>query len=235
MDPTVTIVTGAGSGIGRALAVMLAGRGHALTLAGRTESKLAETAALCVPQGCLAPIVAAGDLSVPAVAHAVVDRTVAERGRLDVLVNCAGTAPLAPIEATDPAVVADAFGSNAFAPAYLTARAWPHFRSRRQGCVINVSSLASTDPFPGFFAYAAAKSAMDSYVRSMHGEGARHGIRAFCVNPGAIETPLLRKNFPERVLPHERTLPPEAVAQVIIDCIEGRRDGDRGRDIVVRR
>lgn len=235
MDAPVTIVTGAGSGIGRALSLMLAERGHALTLSGRTESKLAETAALCARHGCPAPIVAPGDLSHPGVAHAVVDRTLAERGRLDTLVNCAGTAPLAPIEATDDAILADAFGANTFAPAYLIARAWPHFRSRRKGCVVNVSSLASTDPFAGFFAYAAAKSAMDSFTRSMHGEGARHGIRAFCVNPGAIETPLLRRNFPEKVLPHERTLPPEAVAQVIVECIEGRRDADRGKDIVVRR
>jgi NAD(P)-dependent dehydrogenase (short-subunit alcohol dehydrogenase family) len=105
---------------------------------------------------------------------------------------------------------------------------------RRAGCVVNVSSLASSDPFNGFFAYAAAKSAVDSFVRSMHGEGARLGIRAFCINPGAIETPMLRRNFPVSMLPEAKTLPPEAVAQVIADCIEGRREADRGKTIIVR-
>jgi NAD(P)-dependent dehydrogenase (short-subunit alcohol dehydrogenase family) len=117
----------------------------------------------------------------------------------------------------------------------MIVRAWPHFKGKRAGCVVNVSSLASSDPFHGFFAYAAAKSAVDSYVRSMHAEGAKLGIRAFCVNPGAIETPMLRRNFPESVLPAARALPPEAVAEVIVDCIEGRREQDRGRTIVVAR
>lgn len=235
MSHPSTIVTGAGSGIGRATAVALASRGHALTLVGRTASKLDETVALCGDCAGGAPIVVARDLADSDAAHETVDRTISARGGLDVLVNCAGTAPRAPIEATTDELLEDAFMHNAFAPAYLILRAWPHFRERRAGCVVNVSSMASIDPFHGFFAYAAAKSAVDSYTRSMHGEGAKLGIRAFTVNPGAIETPMLRRNFPEKVLPPSMALPPEAVAAVIVDCIEGRRDADRGKTIVVRK
>jgi len=231
----VTIVTGAGSGIGRAVAIDLAARGHALTLAGRTESKLQETAAACVAAGGAAPLVMHGDLADSGLAHSVVDRTLAERGHLDNLVNCAGTAPLVRIQDTTDELLEEVFFHNAFAPAFLIVRAWPHFMERRGGCVINVSSLASSDPFNGFFAYAAAKSAVDSFVRSMHGEGARLGIRAFCINPGAIETPMLRRNFPVSMLPEAKTLPPEAVAHVIADCIEGRREADRGKTIIVRK
>lgn len=234
MERPVTIVTGAGSGIGRATAVLLAERGHALTLVGRTEGKLHETAALCAGAGA-APIVLACDLADRDAAHEAVDRTIAERGHLDTLVGCAGSAPRAPIEHTTDDVLDEAFRHNVLATAYLIVRAWPHFKERRSGCVVAVSSLASSDPFAGFFAYAAAKSAVDSFVRSMHGEGARLGIRAFCVNPGAVETPMLRRNFPESVLPASATLPPSAVAQVIVDCIDGRREQDRGRTIVVRR
>jgi NAD(P)-dependent dehydrogenase (short-subunit alcohol dehydrogenase family) len=233
MEHTATIVTGAGSGIGRATAIALARRGHALTLAGRTASKLAETAAACTAEGAPEPILVPGDLADSGIAHEVVDRTIAARGRLDVLVNCAGSAPLAPIDRSDEDIIEEAFLHNAFAPAFLIVRAWPHFTSRRAGCVVNVSSLASSDPFHGFFAYAAAKAAVDSFTRSMHGEGAKFGIRAFCINPGAIETPMLRKNFPEKVLPASRTLPPDAVAEVIVDCVEGRREQDRGKPIVV--
>jgi NAD(P)-dependent dehydrogenase (short-subunit alcohol dehydrogenase family) len=101
--------------------------------------------------------------------------------------------------------------------------------------VVNVSSLASSDPFQGFFAYAASKAALDSFVRSMHREGARHGIRAFSVNPGAVETPLLRSNFPVKVVPASAALAPEAVAMLIVDCIEGRREADRGKTIEIRK
>lgn len=231
----VSIVTGAGSGIGRAVAIDLATRGHALTLAGRTESKLQETAAACVAAGGTAPLVMHGDLADSGLAHSVVDRTLAERGHLDNLVNCAGMAPLVSIQDTTDELLEEVFFHNAFAPAYLIVRAWPHFVERRAGCVVNVSSLASSDPFNGFFAYAAAKSAVDSFVRSMHCEGARRGIRAFCINPGAIETPMLRRNFPVTVVPEAKTLPPEAVAHVIADCLEGRREADRGKTIIVRK
>jgi NAD(P)-dependent dehydrogenase (short-subunit alcohol dehydrogenase family) len=127
------------------------------------------------------------------------------------------------------------FFHNAFAPAFLIARAWPHFKERKAGCVVNISTLGTSDPFSGFFAYAASKSALDSYTRSMHVEGAQLGIRAFCINMGSIDTPMLRRNFPETVLPTAMTLTPELAAQVIVDCIEGRRDADRGQCIIVKK
>jgi hypothetical protein len=55
------------------------------------------------------------------------------------------------------------------------------------------------------------------------------------VAPGAVETPLLRQNFSEKVLPHAATLDPEAVASLIVDCIEGRRDEDRGKSIAIKK
>ncbi|MCX5639441.1 MAG: SDR family NAD(P)-dependent oxidoreductase [Planctomycetota bacterium] len=235
MSNPITIVTGAGSGIGRALAINLAARGHALTLVGRTESKLHETLTACGTCAGGTPIVITCDLANSAAAHAVIDRTIAERGGLDNLVNCAGVAPRAPIEATDDDLLEEVFFHNAFAPAFLIARAWPHFKERMAGCVVNVSTLGTSDPFTGFFAYAASKSALDSFTRSMHVEGSKLGIRAFCVNMGSIDTPMLRRNFPEEVLPKAMTLSPEVAAQVIVDCIEGQRDADRGNTIIVKK
>ncbi|RLS47261.1 MAG: SDR family oxidoreductase [Planctomycetota bacterium] len=235
MSNPITIVTGAGSGIGRALAINLAARGHALTLVGRTESKLLETLTACGTCAGGPPIVITCDLANSVAAHGVIDRTIAERGGIDNLVNCAGVAPRAPIEATDDELLEEVFFHNAFAPAFLIARAWPHFKERRAGCVVNVSTLGTSDPFSGFFAYAASKSALDSFTRSMHVEGSKLGIRAFCVNMGSIDTPMLRRNFPEKVLPKAMTLSPEVAAQVIVDCIEGRRDADRGKTIIVKK
>lgn len=235
MSGPSTIVTGAGSGIGRATALLLARHGHRLTLCGRSEHKLRETERMCLEAGGPAPLVAHGDLADSGIAHAAVDRTVADRGGLDNLVSCAGVAPKVPIEDTDESVLEDAFFHNAFAPAFLLVRAWPHFRARKAGCAVLVGSLASSDPFDGFLAYGASKAAVDSYVRSMHREGRSFGMRAFSIAPGAIETPLLRTIFPEHVVPRHAALPPLAVAEVIRDCIEGRREQDRGKVIVVAR
>ncbi|MBX3354434.1 MAG: SDR family oxidoreductase [Phycisphaeraceae bacterium] len=228
----VTVITGAGSGIGRAAAELLASKGHRLVLVGRTESKLHDTLDVVKDLDADAMIVVA-DLADSDQAGRVVDQTIERFDRLDNLVNAAGVAPLAPIERTTHAVLEEAFHVNAFGPAALIVKAWPIFRRQKSGCVVNVSTIGTSDPFPGFFAYAASKSALDSFTRSCAREGRSIGVRAFCVNPGAVETPLLRKNFPENLLPREKALRPEAVAKVIAECIEGAREKEHGVPIAL--
>jgi len=228
----VTVVTGAGSGIGRAVAEQLAARGHRLVLVGRTESKLHDTLDAVRAHDADAMIVVA-DLAESDQAARVIDETIERFGRLDNLINSAGVAALVPIERTTKAVLEETFHVNTFGPAFLIVKAWPIFRRQKSGCVVNVSTLGTSDPFPGFFAYAASKSALDSFTRSCAREGRSMGIRAFCVNPGAVETPLLRKIISESELPREKALRPEAVAEVIVDCIEGAREADHGVPIAV--
>ena len=109
------------------------------------------------------------------------------------LVNAAGVAPNVPIERTTEDILEQCFLVNAFGPAFLISRCWPHFKRQKSGCVVNVSTLGVMDPFPGFFAYAASKAALDSFTRSVAREGRSSGIRSFCVNPGAVETAILRE------------------------------------------
>lgn len=232
MERHVTIITGAGSGIGRATAEMLAPLGHALVLVGRTEAKLLDTLDVVRDSGADA-MVATADLQDAEHAAAVVHQAMERFDRIDAIVNSAGVAPLLPIEKTTEEVLEETFRINAFGPAFLIVQAWPIFRRQKSGCVVNVSTLGTSDPFPGFFAYAASKSALDSFTRSCAREGRSIGVRAFCVNPGAVETPLLRKNFPAHVLPPERALKPEAVAEVIVECIAGKRDHEHGRTILL--
>lgn len=225
----VTIVTGAGSGIGFATARRLAAAGHRLALVGRTLSKLRDAAAsIREAHPSIEVEVLEADLGDPAAARSVIPRAAARFGRIDHLVNAAGIAPLAPIETTDLGLLERTFAVNTFGPALLIAAAWPLMTRQRSGCIVNVSTIGTSDPFAGFFAYAASKSALDSLTRSVANEGRRHGIRAFAVNPGAVETPLLRLNFPEKMVPHSRTLSADAVAATIVDCLEGRRSEPSG-------
>ena len=227
----VSIVTGAGSGIGAACARLLAARGHAVGLVGRGLDKLeAVRASMEEPTRHLSM---AADVADSGLAHEVVDRTLEAYGRLDALVLNAGVAPRATIDQTTEEVLEQAFFVNAFGPAFMVTRAWPAFRRQRSGRVVFVSTLGTTDPFPGFFAYAASKSAVDSFARSIRAEGKAIGVKAFAVNPGCVETEILRRNFPEKVIPREKALPPEAVAEVIVACACGDRDADNGNAIVV--
>ncbi len=228
MEPSpVAIVTGAGSGIGRATAVMLSARGWRLVLAGRREERLTETAEMLTG----AAVVVVADVGDLAEAAGIVDAAVERFGRVDALVNNAGWAPLTPIEKTGGEMLEEVFAVNALGPAAAISRAWPVFQKQKSGCVVNVSTMGTADPFPGFFAYAAAKTAVESMVRSCVVEGKKIGVRAFAVAPGAVETEILRANFSEKVLPSRKCLKAEDVAAVITACVLGERDGDNGKVI----
>lgn len=230
----VAVVTGAGSGIGRATAILLASHGFDLALVGRREQPLAETAQLAgAASGETRCTVIAQDIADARSCGAIIERAASELGRIDVLVNNAGFAPLAPIARTSPELIQQAFATNALAPACLIAAAWKHLSATKRGCIVNISTLGTRDPFQGFFAYAAAKGSVNVMTKSCAIEGRSVGIRAFAVAPGAVETSMLRANFNEKVIPSAAALKPEAVAALIVDCIEGRRASRNGDTIFV--
>lgn len=225
------VLTGAGSGIGRAAAVLLARQGFRLTLAGRHLEKLGQTAAR-FPAGAEPPQVLSVNLADPRQARAMVDDAVAHHGRLDVLINNAGEAAARPIAGHDDAAIHHAMAVNFYGPAAAIARAWPVFERQKSGCIVNISSMSSVDPFPGLAVYGAAKAALNTLTRGCATEGAAFGLRAFSIAPGAVETPMLRAVFPESVLPREKTLAPETIAEVILACIRGDHDGQNGGTIL---
>ena len=231
MQQQVSIVTGAGSGIGAATARMLAARGHAVVLVGRRVDALESTrTTLADPSRHFA---ISADVADAASSFAVIDRTIERYGRIDALILAAGIAPRAMIEDTTPAMLHECFSVNTFGIAYLVTRAWPHMQRQRAGRIALVSTLGTSDPFTGFFAYAASKSAIDSFARSIKAEGDSIGVKAFAINPGCVETAALRNNFCVNTVPRERALAPDVVAAIITACICGERDGESGSTIVV--
>ena len=234
--PPVAIVTGAGSGIGRETIMLLADAGYKVALVGRTEQKLEDTIermeeTIDWDETPVETLIIPADLSDAHQTRSVVDMTIEKWGRIDALINAAGTAAWKNIEDLDETYLYNIFATNTFGPALLVARAWPIFRRQHGGCVVNVSSKVTIDPVPGLSAYAASKAALECLTRSIANEGERMGVRAFGVAPGPVETPMLRKLFTEKQVPPSRALEPQEVASVIIACIRGERDADIGRII----
>lgn len=225
-DSPVALVTGAGGGIGRATSTVLAEHGYRLALLGRTPANLQETAER-LPDRTEALLIEA-DLADDGACVDAIESIQDRFGRLDVIVNNAGVAPQIPIQDTDARLVRTTIDANLVGPIVLVSRAWPLLVAAR-GCVVNVSSMASIDPFRGFTAYAASKSGLDSLTRSIMAEADETGIRAFTLNPGIVETPLLRKLFDESIVPKGAALEPVDIAEEIMACIDGRRDERLGR------
>ncbi len=233
----VAVVTGAGSGIGRAVALLLAQGGHDVVLAGRTQAPLEEVAGAIetATSGASRSLVIPTDIGRSEEVERLIRTTDQEMGRLDVLINNAGRADLLPIERTDPEIIRHSFEVNAIGPALAIHLAWPIFKRRKSGCIVNVSTAGTHDPFPGFFAYAASKASVNLMAKSAANEGKSIGVRAFSVAPGAVETPMLRGIFNTKTVPTQACLTPEQVGNVILDCVTGRRDGDNGKTILIRR
>jgi NAD(P)-dependent dehydrogenase (short-subunit alcohol dehydrogenase family) len=215
MSQPTAIITGAGSGIGRATAIELSHRGYRLSLCGRNAGPLKETATLA------AGLVVPGNVSVAADMNRVVEKTLGEFGRIDAIVNNAGLAPSCDIDQMSDEQWHAVIDTNLSAAFYLVRAVWPIFRRQGSGAVVNISSIAARDPFPGFTAYAAAKAGLNGFSLSLAREGEKIGVRVYTVAPGAVETQMLRGLFSAEQVPSETVMAPEDVAKVVAQCIAG--------------
>ena len=231
-ETSVSLITGAGSGIGQAAAIALAQAGHQVGLVGRTKQKLEQTARMIGESAGQSDLFVA-DLCDTAglgeLVHVVLDRF----GRLDAVANVAGDAPLLSIDQITPQIWRRCIDTNLSCVVQLTTAIWPILKKQRGGTIVNVSSLASFDPFPGFSIYAAAKVGVNMFTKCTADEGKAIGVKAVCIAPGAVETPMLRGLFDETVVPPDKTMDPAVVGQMICDCITGERVFEPGETIRV--
>ena len=231
----VAIVTGAGSGIGQATTMALSQAGYSVALIGRDGRKLAETAQrarlIAKPAAQMFPIIC--DITEEKACAGVVHEAIKRWGRIDAVANVAGVAPLMSLDKIKPADWRSCIDTNLSAIVYMTTAVWPEFRRRKSGVIVNVSSMASVDPFPEFSIYAAAKAGVNMFTRCTAQEAQAFGAKAVCVAPGAVNTPMLRALWDESKLPNDRTLAPSDVASVIVGCITGSRKFVSGETILL--
>jgi short-subunit dehydrogenase len=238
MTPTespVALVTGASAGIGLAIAGALAGAGFGLALVARDAGRLAAAARAIDAAAPGASVEThALDASDARALRRLVEDVADRHGRLDLLVNNAGRADLLPIPESDDETAAAAMATNALGPLAAIAAAWPIFERQGGGRVLNVSSWAARDPFPGFLIYAATKAALNSLTRSVHNEGRGMGVVAHAIGPGAVETAMLRSAFDEGAVPPSVCLAPDHVAALALACARGDHDDHAGRCLYIR-
>jgi NAD(P)-dependent dehydrogenase (short-subunit alcohol dehydrogenase family) len=189
MQSRVALVTGAGSGIGRAVAIALAGAGYQVAIAGRRQAPLDETAALAGKP----MLVMSVDVTDAAAVSGMVQQTVARFGRLDVLFNNAGTsAPAAPIEelpVENWRRVIDTNLTGVFLCAQAAFRAMKA-QSPQGGRIINNGSIASVTPRPNMAAYTASKHAVTGLTKTLALEGRRSNIACGQIDIGNVQTNL---------------------------------------------
>ena len=190
LDGRIAVVTGGGTGIGAATARLFAEHGaEGLVLAARTESEIERVAGEIgdATAGACRAIAVPTDVKDEESVVRLVERTMADFGRIDVLVNNAGGTRMGPLEATPTRAWDSVFGLNVRGPFLLTREAGRRMiEGGRGGAIVNVSSGAGVTGVRYGAGYSAAKSGLQMLTRVTAAEWGRHGIRANCVAVGLV-------------------------------------------------
>ena len=227
----VAIVTGAGSGIGRAVALSLAMRGASLVLVGRTREKLAETARLIAVRSGSAAEVVAGDVAKEGVRGQAIEVARRRLGRLDILVNNAGIVRAGRLENIEVSEIRAMIEVDLIAPILFAREALPALRESGEGAIVNVSSAIALVGVPFYAPYAAAKAGLARFGEAMRRELLDEGVHVLTVYPSGTDTPMMAtsKAGPELGFVREA---PEAVADALVAALEkGEAEIIRGGEL----
>lgn len=216
------LLTGASGGIGRAVALELAGHGVELVLSGRRGPSLQALADEIESHGGRAAVIVA-DLLEPGGPEQIVAATLRSNPTLDLLVNCAGVAHFATFEDTPPQVLESLLRINVLAPMRLTQAALPALRQSREALVVNVGSIFGSIGFPCFTAYSATKFALRGFSEALRREIAGSTVGVLYFAPRYTCTALNADNTEQMAaalgMARDR---PQEVAQALVRDIQAK-------------
>jgi NAD(P)-dependent dehydrogenase (short-subunit alcohol dehydrogenase family) len=223
---TVALITGASRGLGLEIAREYAGHGYRLIVAARSQAPLeaagrelaAVTEVLAVP----------GDVADAIHATSLVQAGLERFGHIDVLVNNAselGPSPMPPLEAFPREALRTVLTVNVIAPLQLTQLVLPGMKQRGRGVIINVTSDAGVESYPGWGGYGASKAALEHLSRTLSAELEGTGIKVYLVDPGDMDTQMHRDAEPGVDL---SDLPgPDVPAPAFLQLVESGRPSGR--------
>ena len=195
----VALITGGDSGIGRAVALAFAREGADVAISYLDEHADARGAARAVEEAGRRALTIAGDIGRETHCRSLVDRTIRELGRIDVLVNNAAfQREHEEIAEFTSEELERTFRTNVFAMFWLCQAALPHLP--RGGSIINVSSIQAYEPSPTLLAYATTKGAIVTFSKALAKRAIERGVRVNVVAPGPVWTPLIPSTMPDETL-----------------------------------
>lgn len=218
------LLTGAGSGIGRSLALALGARGARLVLVGRNIARLEETARQITASGGNASALA-HDLGDPGSHERLAQSAIDRLGSIDLLINNAGISGFGEFSRENPAAIVDIININIAAPLLLTRAVLPAMLTSGKGRIVNVGSILGSIGFPHFAAYSASKFALRGFSEALRRELADTGVGVTYVAPRTTRTTFNSDALYQLSAASGAAIDdPAAVATIIIDAINADRD-----------
>lgn len=208
LDGTVTVVTGASSGIGAGIARAVGEAGGDVLLVGRSAERLADALAGVTATGARGAVIAV-DLTADDAPRVVTEAALAEFGRIDGLVNAAGIYRMASLADTTDEILDEHWNANVRAPYRLTREIAPHLGD--SGSIVFISSMSGHVGSPNDSAYCASKGAVELIVKALATELAPRGVRVNAIAPGNVHTPI-----------NAELITPELEAEILATTPAGR-------------
>lgn len=212
LDRKVAIVTGAGRGIGKAVAVSLAKAGCRVVLAARTREQMEAVQKEILSQGGDALAIPT-DLTVDEEIQRLVEESQAKWGAADILINNAGWGKRAPVVTASLTDWDQTFRLNLRAPMVLAKALLPNMMAKREGAVINIGSVSGKTGEANGAAYSASKFGLIGFTQSLYEEVREHGIKVAVILPGFVDTPLIP---PNRQLDRSKMIQADDIAQTVL-------------------
>lgn len=211
------LVTGGSKGIGYGIAEAIARAGGNVVICARNEDEVREAAAALDSLGDGRAIGVRCDMRSEDEVRSLVERTVSELGRIDVLVNNAGVGRFGPVDELSSDDWHAVIETNLNGVFYASHAAIPHMKKAGSGFIINIGSLAGKNPMPGGAAYNASKFGLLGFSEAMMLDVRHAGIRVTCVMPGSVAT-YFNDHTPS---PEDAwKIQPEDIAKIVVDLIE---------------
>jgi len=228
LNDKVVIITGASSGIGKALAIEFASRGANLVLAARQYVALCELTEKLINQYNIEAVAVQCDVSNEDDCSHLIKQTILTFNKIDVLVNNAGISMRALFKDVDLKVLKTLMDVNFWGTVYCTKYALPHIQ-KTQGSIVGVSSIAGYKGLPGRTGYSASKFAMNGFLDALRIENLKTGVHVLTACPGFtasnIRNTALAKDGSqqgESTLEEDKMMTAEDVAKIIADGVENR-------------
>ena len=227
MEKRICMITGAGGGIGSAVAEALFSYGYNLVLMGRNEEKLKKVAN---GRQCL---ILPGDICDDIYIKEAVEKTVATYGGIDILINNAGIAQSKAIEDISMEEYDRIMNTNARAPFLMCKTALPYLEESSFGTIINIASVTAHKGYALQSVYAASKHALLGFSKALSKEYYEKGVRVHVISPGAVFTDMVRISRPD--LTGEGMLLPDDIAETVLYLIKMRKSASVADEIQLHR